>query len=508
MSGIAAALFKGYTSRTVLNHLARQSPRYGNAINNAIHLGYAGTSILRAITGDKNIPNEGQLTAFERYKKSIKANETKRAMKVVGTLGTGAAIGAAAYGIFKGAPSGSPRNPQVLGPATPGPSGAGLPPAPTRGPTTLNQPRTGIPYQSPRPGLPQHGGPQPNKSYDRPSVIQAGYEKRPTKLSPERQSIMNKLPEKKPSPYEIKATQVKSFPQLTDLVERSLSFGRSPEEIYEHVKGSKFYSGIVNEVEQKTGVPFIETINQFKEHQMKEQGSQEQIPQQSQTQEQPPQVENTIPVEVQKLPEVMPEQPAIIDQKQPESSPIFSHEEKKSPKSIEKGSAVMTPTGAGTVKTVKGQDAYIEEDGKLKKVPLGKLEEPSEGVREAVHRILDIPEEDRSSNVSLFTYDPIDSRAYFQFHNGESYVYLDMDPEIVRNIAEKNAVPITSGKNIYGEWSPDDKESLGASLWAYILKNPKYKKSGKGEEPNPFYRKLDTKYDYYKKLRIQSKRKK
>lgn len=505
--GIPGALFKGFTARSVLSHLSKQSPKYANLINNAVYLGYTANSILTALTGDKKIPNEGQLTAYQRYKKSIKSNETKTAMKVLGTLGTAGAIGAAAYGMFKGPPLGSPRNPQVLGAIPPTPNTPII--GGNRG-QTINQP--GPTPASPRPGLPQYGGPIPPGTRA-PSVINAGYEKRPIKLSSERQAMMDRLPEKRPSPYDIKATPQRDFPHLASLVEKSLSFGKSPAEIYDSVKGSKFYSGLVKQVEEKTGTSFLDTIHQLAQEQgIQPQDIQQQVP------EGLPQVTEQLPQEQQEPQELgdpieeQPVQKPIVPTEQsiPELPKPIDQPKKSEP--LKEKEEVITPTGAGEIKKIKGNDAYIEEDGKLKKVPLDQVQKPSpeveECVREAVHKILDIPEEDRSSNISLFTYDPMDARAYFQFHNGESYVYLDMDPNIVENIAQKKAVPITSGQNQYGEWSPNDKESIGASLWAYILKNPKYKKAGKGEPVNPFYRKLETKYDYYKKMRIQSKRKK
>ena len=74
-------------------------------------------------------------------------------------------------------------------------------------------------------------------------------------------------------------------------------------------------------------------------------------------------------------------------------------------------------------------------------------------------------------------------------------------------ITNKLHIPITEGKNIFGAWSPEDKESLGAALFQEIISDPLYKKPKKGEPPNPNYVKLDTMYDYWKKLRKQPKRK-
>lgn len=178
-------------------------------------------------------------------------------------------------------------------------------------------------------------------------------------------------------------------------------------------------------------------------------------------------------------------------------------------KPIDKGSLVLTPQGK--VSEIKGKDktgAIIEDGGKGVKVPESELEREPEDIPHIVEKILKIPEVDRSSVVSLFTYDPEERNMYIQYHNGETYKYYDVDPEEVREVAEKSGIPVTSGKNMFGAWSPEDKKSLGATLIKRFLQNPKYKKPGIGQPENPNYKKLDTLYDYWEKLRKKPKRKK
>ena len=170
---------------------------------------------------------------------------------------------------------------------------------------------------------------------------------------------------------------------------------------------------------------------------------------------------------------------------------------------------VITPFGAGTIHNEKGNDAFVKIDNKLHKIPKSEIEEPPQSAVEAVTNYLNIPEKDRSSNVALFAWNPDEKRAYFQFHNEDSfYEYTDVDPAVVDAIAEKRAIPKTEGGNEYGVWSPDDQESIGAALWKYIISTPKYAKNKKGDPVNPYYKKLPIKYDYWEKLRKASKRKK
>lgn len=242
-----------------------------------------------------------------------------------------------------------------------------------------------------------------------------------------------------------------NYPHLPNFVKRMQESGKEAEEIYDLAKQSPLLGPLVQKVEAETGQPYLERI--------KRSGQQK-----------------------------------------------TTSESKMSTPAPLKSEVVMTPTGAGQVHKTHGKDAYVEVDNKLKKVPLDELEKPTEDVVKAVSDILKIPEIDRSSNISLFVYDPDDARAYFQFHDGSFYRYTDMDPKVVEDIAAKNATPITSGENAYGAWSPDDPHgSLGAALWAYVLKDPKYAKSKKGQPANPNYKKLQTLYDYWEKLRKKKK---
>lgn len=177
-------------------------------------------------------------------------------------------------------------------------------------------------------------------------------------------------------------------------------------------------------------------------------------------------------------------------------------------KPLDKGALVLTPNGkVSEVKAKSPTGLIVDEGGKGTKHQEEDLEQEPEDVIEIVNNILKIPEVDRSSVVSLFTYDPEDKQMIIQFHNGESFKYYGIEPEEVKEIAEKNGTPVTEGKNVFGAWSPEDKKSLGAALIQRVISNPKYKKPKKGEPPNPNYKKLDTLYDFYEKLRKKPKRK-
>jgi len=177
-------------------------------------------------------------------------------------------------------------------------------------------------------------------------------------------------------------------------------------------------------------------------------------------------------------------------------------------KPFDKGALVLTPQGKISEVKAKGPTGLIVDDGgKGVKHKEEDLEQEPADVPNIVENILKIPEVDRSSIVSLFTFDPDEKSMYIQYHNGETYKYNDVDPKEVSAVADKMGIPVTEGKSMFGAWSPEDKKSLGAALIQRFLQNPKYKKPKKGDPANPNYKKLETLYDYWEKLRKKPKRK-
>jgi len=356
-------------------------------------------------------------------------------------IGTVGAAGAAGMGLTSLLSRGATRAATQAAQAIPP---AGGPPPPTAPPPGgLLAPIPGGPI--PTPGQPQ--APQP--------LIPSGN----AAMTPNQQAsqvrnekfgaVANNLPSKFDQDY----------PHLPNFVKRMKEAGKSAEETYELAKQSPMLGQLVQKYEAQTGQSYLEKIKQSDQ--------QQKVGAMAQFTAAKPEEQSVAPT---------------------------------------KDSVVMTPEGAGTIHKAHGDNAYVEVDGKLKKVPSNELEQPPEDVVKAVSDILKIPEIDRSSNVSLFVYDPDESRAYFQFHDGSVYRYNDIDPQVVQDIAAKNATPITSGQNVYGAWSPEDPHgSLGAAFWAYLLKDPKYAKNKKGQPENPNYKKLQTLYDYWVKLRKRKK---
>lgn len=194
-----------------------------------------------------------------------------------------------------------------------------------------------------------------------------------------------------------------------------------------------------------------------------------------------------------------------------EDKPIRPEDYQRKPedvKPLDKGALVLTPNGkVSEVKAKAPTGLIVDDGGKGVKHQEADLEQEPADIPNIVENILKIPEVNRSSIVSLFTFDPDDNSMYIQYHNGETYKYNDVDPKEVAAVADKMGIPVTEGKGMYGAWSPEDKKSLGAALIQRFLQNPKYKKPKKGEPANPNYKKLETFYDYWEKLRKKPKRK-
>lgn len=280
------------------------------------------------------------------------------------------------------------------------------------------------------------------------------------KITEGQQQIIDKIPSSKDieligsSPFKdmIKPSEsIKSeFPQLEQFIEKSLKSGKTAEETYDNLKKSRFLSPLVHRIEEKEGKSFLQDI-----------------------------------------------------QNRSKSSSFIPAE---APLNHKIGSEVISPFGSGSLEHVKGDKAIINVSGKKRSVSIEEIEPPSEDAIEAVSKILQIPKEKKSSNISLFFYDPEESDLFVQFHTGDFYRYKNIPKEIVEELSEKNAEPLTKGKTVYGEWGNEDKKSLGAALYKYVLKDPRWKKSGKGEPENINYKKLSPLYDYWTGLRKKGKK--
>ena len=240
----------------------------------------------------------------------------------------------------------------------------------------------------------------------------------------------------------------KNFPQIEKAITNYKDQGFTPEEAYDKIMKSPGNSPIAKKYESEAGQPFLGAINQ---------------------------IYNKPPEEL-----IFPEAGAP-----PKESDV-----------------VMTPTGSGEIHKIKGNDAYVEEDNKLRKIPLDEIEHGTPEARKAIADYLQIKEKDRSGPIAMWFYDPEHKNLWVQWHfEGQVSKYRNVDEDIVSKIKAKAAIPVTTGENEFGSWSPADEESLGAAVDQFLKKDVRWKKAGKGEAKNPNYDTYDLGYDFWEKLR-------
>lgn len=496
MTAITNALLYGYPSRVILDSLMKKYPQYANQIQQAQAAGYTSDMILRHLSGKKGYsPQDSEqfLTEHERTRNRQDKDQKRARLLAIGALGTAGALVAAGASLTS-------RNKAIY------PSEI----VKTNVPKALRAPNqtkalTRQPLALPPPGPINPGGNPPTPPVNPPPV-------NPSPISPKPQVA----PVSSPPDFE------KSLKLIRNLNEEARFNNVASSDKFD----LKTKADILRKIVPKDKLPFLEKseggleklvddyskfLNQTKDQIAKPEAAAPitpvapselknvQSPISQPLNQAPNPVANTI----------QPQTPQPIQSPVQETAPIQSIANKI--QNIPRESfnkIVVTPKGIGQVKyegknnvvtNVGGQDkSYFKED----------ITKPSEEIIQAVEQILQIPEVDRSSVVSLFTYDPSENKMYIQFHTGDTYKYMDVDPEKVYAVANKLGVPVTEGKNVFGAWSPEDKNSLGAALIQQIIKDPKYARPKKGEPPNPNFQKLETLFDYWSKLRKPTKKKK
>ena len=450
MNAISQALGSGYTAQHILKYLSQQNPQLAQKINSALNAGHTIEHVLNYMSRHqknmgKLIPEKDQVNPSSNLYKTAKNQIHPSLTNIAKIAGTTALAAGGAYALSRSAPQ-LLQSLQGLPSQQLGQSiGSQIPTASSQ----LTSPTSGMQTQVPNnTQIPQQTQ-QPPVNPVAGNIPQVTQSEQPKVNFGE---FLDKFKTK-------------------EKVDELIKLGNGPEIVGAYLK--KFYPQLVKDMEKEAGDTVENVIGRYAEEKQNA-----------------PQEQKGIEPEGKKL-DVSKETPEI----------------KSETKTIEKNATVASPQGVGEVKEIRGDKALVEVDGKLHKVDLEDLEQESEDVIETVQNLLKIPEVDRSSVVSLFTYDPTDKEMYIQFHSGDTTKYFDVDPEKVYAVANKMGIPITQGKNIFGAWSPEDKQSLGATLIKEIINDPKYKKSKKGEAPNPNYRNLETLYDYWEKLRKKPKRK-
>jgi hypothetical protein len=99
-SQILQALASGYSSRAILNQIARQYPQYAKRIDQALLIGYTADTVLKKFIDPNKPPKQeftGYLTEVEKRRKSEKSKDLNQKTGLIGAVGTAGAIAAGLY---------------------------------------------------------------------------------------------------------------------------------------------------------------------------------------------------------------------------------------------------------------------------------------------------------------------------------------------------------------------------------------------------------------------------
>jgi len=489
MTAVLSALGAGVSAQQILRFLGTQSPSIANKIQSMLAAGLSAEKVVNFFTNkenfqqlkqelSKNMMNPAQaenpLVLGQHIRDNARGQDLSSTVtnNLASAAKTGVALGATALGSYAlsralpaiagqfGAGSVPPVSPTPNTPPGGTPPGGlgtnnlppqdpapGLPPVPgSPGPGGPGgQPQTG---QPPAPGMP---GPSPNAQKHVDIIKQLGLEQHI-----QRQGHM--------TPQDIAAT-----------VEHLTSPGQK------------------KWIAEQTSAPIEQVVSDY----LASVGGQQQVT--------PP---------VQQSNQVSPEQsPPVVagSQQTPVPQSVTPQATAEIPEEIKKGVSSLSGKNIGSIVSVGGLPGRIENikkdiakvnvDGKIRHLKLKDVEEAPGDVQEAVIQMLQIPERDRSAITAYFGYNPEDKSLAVQYHNGNLYTYDNVDEDKIHKMANKLGLPITTGKNVFGEWEQGKQDSLGAALIAEIIKDPTYSKENK----NKTWRKYETGYDYWEKLRKKPK---
>jgi len=143
------------------------------------------------------------------------------------------------------------------------------------------------------------------------------------------------------------------------------------------------------------------------------------------------------------------------------------------PQSIQKGESVVTEDGnIAEVKGTSGNNFLIEENGKVRQVPMESLKSQPEAIKKAkiVFDPSKVPESERSAALAISLPMPDKSAIINMFHDGTFYMYRrkdgkPIDDSIIRRIIDGQDIPISTGETFMGAWNQDNGDSRGSASY-------------------------------------------
>jgi len=445
---IAKAIAKGYTAKSILAHLTRNFPQYAGAIANASAMGYAADKILKHLVnsgGKKGSPDDDEyLTDSEKTDKNDKAMKRRAAL---GLAGAGLAAVGAGAGLASMAARSAAVYPSEILDALPQQMQL---PAPDQQ-LQLEQ----------APSMPQGPAPTPPPTSPMPPPLQPGPNIGQQLGDQAAQPVTNAMQPTPPGQVAQAAQQTQQIQQAPESIFNQLIAGVDVSKLDPEKQKQLQFLGMIGDQLQSKGKGLKDPEFQSLAKRVKDtlRGKAGTILEESaRTKAAYPDI----------VPDVSGGAPGIPGKVEPasqtEAAPI-------QPNSVKKGESVVTEDGnLAEVKGMSGDNFLIEENGKIRQVPMSSLRSEPQAIKNAkiVFDPSKVPEADRSAALSISLPMPDRSAIVNMFHDGSFYVYRrkdgqPIDDSIIKRIVEGQDIPITTGETFMGAWNNDKGDSRGSA---------------------------------------------
>jgi hypothetical protein len=462
MNPILQAMKSGYDPDKILDYLSKALPQIGGTIFKAKSAGYTVKQILGFLT---KTSSESDTKGMSNPEIRARNRRTDADLFKNGLTMAAGALGAA-----------------TIGRAAVGAISQRLPGQSTRG--TPNAPGTGHIQQAPQPTTPQL---PPTQSTQTAQIGQTPpiSEQPPVSSSPQQPPI-SQAPIVAQQPKTINAKEILDKHNATNNINNLLNANKNdPEKVGAWLR--KFNLGSVNKIEKETGKPIEDFLKDYLD----------QNPQNAPN----PQPKPNNPSSPSPLPtspgialKPIQEQPLTqkqIESPQKEKAAIVPRED------VEE--TVITPSGRGKIKEISGDNALIEEDGKLKQHKLDKVIQSEISEEDLADLYEDLKKgiekhtgKQISRNVESAGYDPKNNELVYKPHGSDKfYVYDDISPEDVEALTNLLTQRKSTGENFIGRWESGTESPIGAAMYQ-LIKKLQSERGGKGNE---YKNRFETIYD-------------
>ncbi len=508
-STLFSAIGRGYSARTILSSMARQSPKYGRFINEAYYYGYTANSILASIASRKDKKSYDPEMFLTDYEKTQNKDQERKKNQLLGTLAAAGTLGAIGVGLNALIQRNKPIYPEVL-PALGKSKGA----KGSKQPYTINRERPQIGNEQK-----QIANQQKQLGYIQPQQApQQQSPQRPPPIYPPGQPSQAAQPPQQQSPqgprpqqpqYNLKNVNlVNGFPQEMKSFRNIIEAGYDPEatelalrvslpkdvlSIMDKTQGGlsqviKDYSAFVKENPIKSAVEKNTQELQRQRAQKETFGQQE--PQATQPKEASQQVAEvelprstpSAPQQAQQAQQLPQEQAVQPPQQRPQQiAPVEQPQVQKQTQPV-KPLVSLKNGKVGTLEGIEKGVATINIDGNIIREKKNQLTVEGPEAEQASRQLINsIPEGMKSTALMSATYIPQFEMAMLKYWSGETAWFSGLPEEDYMQIAMGTYTPKGEAKTGIGEYNPSVADSHGAANHDLIVKNPRFSKENKGK---------------------------